>query len=168
MPRRRHRKPNRPHVIEKSQLERADEVKRELQANGFQISGIQFWKKNKLSDAIRKLIGPYQAEADSYDSYYSLVGFACVAWNASLAEESERSKMVDDFLKAMLKRGAPRRRPSGKRIDLRTLTRSPALSGGVDRFPACCNTCNITPVKWTKSRITRDIHFAEVKHGSPT
>jgi hypothetical protein len=115
MPRNRHRSPNQLPVAEKSQIEKAEAVKRELQAGGLQVAEVQFWKNNKLSDAIRKLIKPYAAEANTYDSYYSLVGFASVAWNASLVEEPTRSEVLDDFIKKSLKRGAPREARDGIR-----------------------------------------------------
>lgn len=108
MPRDRHQKPNRPANVSKPLVEKVETLKRDLEADGFKIAGVQFWKKNKLSDAIHKLLKPYQHEADTYDSYYSLVGFACVAWNSALIEEPKRSEMLDDFLKKTLKRAAPR------------------------------------------------------------
>lgn len=108
MRRRHRRKPGKPAETEKARIERAESVKRDLEADGFKVLGIQFWKKKKLSDALLKLIQPYAHEADSYDLYYALVGFASAAWNSSLVAEPERSKLIDDLLEITLKRGAPR------------------------------------------------------------
>lgn len=104
MSRKRRRKTREP----QPQIEKMESLKRDLQAEGYKIEGVQVWEKNKLSVAIGRLIQPFEHEADSYDSYHTLVGFACAAWNASLVKETERSAMVDEFIRSVLKRGAPR------------------------------------------------------------
>lgn len=51
-----------------------------------------------ISDAISQLIEPYKVDAPNYKSFHTLVGFACVAWNASLLPIEEQDQMLEKML----------------------------------------------------------------------
>ena len=52
-----------------------------------------------MSDAISQIIKPYVNDAPDYNSFNTLVTFACLAWNTSILPEEQRNeaigKMVD-------------------------------------------------------------------------
>jgi hypothetical protein len=46
-----------------------------------------------LSGAIAKLIEPYKGEALDYNSFHSLVTYACLAWNMSILPSEDHAEM---------------------------------------------------------------------------
>jgi hypothetical protein len=51
-----------------------------------------------MSDAISKLIEPYQDDDYDYETSRKLVTFACVAWNASILPKEMRDEMIGRLL----------------------------------------------------------------------
>jgi hypothetical protein len=51
-----------------------------------------------MSDAISKLIEPYQDDDYDYETSRKLVTFACVAWNASILPKEMQDEMVGRLL----------------------------------------------------------------------
>jgi hypothetical protein len=51
-----------------------------------------------LSDAISQLIEPYRDDAPDYQSFRTLVTFACTAWNASILPPEKREEMLEKML----------------------------------------------------------------------
>jgi predicted CopG family antitoxin len=54
-----------------------------------------------MSDVIAQLIEPYKEDAPDYQSFRTLVTFACTAWNASILPPEERDEMLDKMLEAL-------------------------------------------------------------------
>jgi hypothetical protein len=61
-------------------------------------NGISLIEENKLSDHILEMLDPFVDEDMERDSFALLVGLACVAWIATLAEEAVRPFLIADFV----------------------------------------------------------------------
>lgn len=57
---------------------------------------------NNLPDRVMALIDPFINGNESPDSMSRMVAAACVAWNASLADEEMRPFIVGDFIRAAM------------------------------------------------------------------
>jgi hypothetical protein len=51
-----------------------------------------------MSDAISQLIEPYREDAPDYNSFRTLVTFACLAWNLSILPRKDHDKMMKQML----------------------------------------------------------------------
>ena len=51
-----------------------------------------------ISDAISQLIEPYKEDAPDYNSFRTLVTFACLAWNLSILPGKDHAKLIKEML----------------------------------------------------------------------
>jgi len=78
-----------------------EELQRKFTAEGKEITrDYNSHPEGKLSDRITFLTRPILEKEDSGRSDFAktVIGFACMAWNASLLKMAERQKMIDGFL----------------------------------------------------------------------
>jgi hypothetical protein len=55
----------------------------------------------RISEALRQLVEPYRHEADSLDSFKTLVALGALAWNFALLPEAERDQYLMDGMRKL-------------------------------------------------------------------
>lgn len=81
-----------------------EELQRKSAAEGKEIArDYSPHPEGKISDRITFLMQPILEKEGSGGSDFAktVIGFACMAWNASLLKINERHKMIDDLLNAL-------------------------------------------------------------------